>query len=60
MGKLTEFFINYDTNRQVYYPGEVLRGSVVVNLNEPMQMRGIKLELHGMKFCLYFSAWPFL
>jgi len=51
MGKLTEFFIGYDTNRQVYYPGEVLRGSIVVNLNEPMQMRGIKLELHGKAYC---------
>ena len=47
MGKLTEFIIVLDTEREVFYPGELISGKVVVSLVRPMDMRGIKREFKG-------------
>lgn len=49
MGKLTEFIIILNTQRVVFYPGEQISGQVVVNLLEPMDMRGIELEFEGKR-----------
>ena len=53
MGKLTEFIIILNTQRVVFYPGEQISGQVVVNLLEPMDMRGIKLEFEGENLFIY-------
>ena len=53
MGKLTEFIIILNTQRVVFYPGEQISGQVVVNLPEPMAMRGIILELEGEHLFIY-------
>ena len=53
MGKLTEFIIILNTQRIVFYPGEQISGQVVVNLLEPMDMRGIKLEFEGEHLFMY-------
>ncbi|XP_014669738.1 PREDICTED: arrestin domain-containing protein 3-like [Priapulus caudatus] len=51
MGKLEAFQIAFfNTHSQlvpVYYAGQVLSGQVIVELNEPITMRGIKLTLKG-------------
>ena len=44
---LTEFAVNLDTNRHVFYPGEQLTGHVVVHLNNFMEMRGLRIEFQG-------------
>lgn len=51
MGKLTEFLIVLNTQRQVFYPGEQIVGQVVLNLNQPMDMKGIKMEFEGKAYC---------
>ena len=53
MGKLTEFIIILNTQRVVFYPGEQISGQVVVNLLEPMDMRGIQLEFEGEHLFIY-------
>ena len=53
MGKLTEFLIVLNTQRQVFYPGEQIVGQVVLNLNQPMDMKGIKMEFEGIIQCVY-------
>ena len=47
MGKLNLFGINFNTDKQVFYPGEQLSGYVIVNLKEPMDTRCIKIEFEG-------------
>ena len=49
MGKLTEFIIILNTQRVVFYPGEKISGQVVVDLLEPMNMRGIELKFEGKR-----------
>ncbi|XP_065656482.1 arrestin domain-containing protein 3 [Hydra vulgaris] len=51
MVKLTEFAIIFDNNREVFYPGEEVTGSVVMGLSRPMEMRGIKLIVAGKGYC---------
>jgi len=48
MGKLSLFTINLDNERQVIYPGEQLTGYVTVILNEPMEIRSIRMEFEGI------------
>ena len=50
MGKIQFFAINFNTERQVFYPGEQLSGNVVLVLNEPMEARAIKMEFEGISF----------
>ena len=40
MGKLEVFGVSFDNEASVFYGGQVLSGAVVVQLNEPMNMRG--------------------
>ena len=47
MGKIAEFNIVLHNNRQVFYPGEQLSGEVILNLNEPMKMKAIRIECEG-------------
>ena len=51
MGKLEEFCIILEGGRQVYYPNEQLHGQVIVNLNSPMKMRNVRLNLCGKGYC---------
>ena len=48
MGKIVEFNVVLHGNRLVYYPGEQIFGEVILNLNEPMEMRGLRIECEGM------------
>ena len=50
MGKIQFFAINFNTERQVFYPGEQLAGNVVLVLNEPMEARAVKMEFEGISF----------
>ena len=50
MGKIQHFSINFNNERQVYYPGEQLSGNVVLVLNEPMETRAIKMDFEGITF----------
>ena len=54
MGKLSLFTINFDNERQVVYPGEQLTGYVTVVLNEPMEVRGIRLEFEGINYYIFY------
>ena len=49
MGKVKQFVINIGTDRQVFYPGEQICGHVVLHLNQPMKMRGLRIQLKGIK-----------
>lgn len=51
MGKLNVFTISLNSGRQVFYPGEQLSGHVIVELNEPKEVRGIKVEFEGKSYC---------
>lgn len=51
MGKTAEFNILLASNRQVFYPGEQMAGSVVLNLHEPMDMKGLYIECYGSGYC---------
>ncbi|XP_057295499.1 arrestin domain-containing protein 2-like [Hydractinia symbiolongicarpus] len=51
MGKISEFTILLSGHRQVFYPGEKLAGSVILNLWHPMDMRGLRIELQGKSHC---------
>ena len=44
MGKLTEFRVTLNTEREVFYPGKLISGKVVVSLATPMDMKGIILD----------------
>ena len=45
MGKLKVFSLTFDSPQIVYYPGQLLSGCVEVQLDQPMEMRSIKLEV---------------
>lgn len=51
MSKITEFTINFDSNQQVYYPGSQVSGYVILHLNQPMNMRGLRIEFDGKAMC---------
>ena len=50
MGKIQFFAINFNNERQVFYPEEQLAGNVVLVLNEPMEARAIKMEFEMQFF----------
>lgn len=62
MGKISEFTILLSGSRQVFYPGEKLAGSVILNLWHPMDMRGVRIELQGgcFKWLLLCSVYLFV
>ncbi|BFZ02494.1 hypothetical protein BsWGS_05532 [Bradybaena similaris] len=47
MGKLNIFEISFSNTSGVFYAGNNLEGQVTVELNEPMQLRGITLKFEG-------------
>ncbi|XP_066267267.1 arrestin domain-containing protein 3-like isoform X1 [Branchiostoma lanceolatum] len=47
MGKLQEFSVMFNNNVDVFQNGQWVCGQVVVNLNEGMKMRGVRLKFHG-------------
>jgi len=55
MGKIQFFAINFNTERQVFYPGEQLAGNVVLVLTEPMEARAIKMEFEGKSYCHWYE-----
>ncbi|XP_013417446.1 arrestin domain-containing protein 3 [Lingula anatina] len=50
MGKLNVFAISLPNQYAVYHAGEVVQGHVLVELNEPMKMRGVRIELKGFAY----------
>jgi len=55
MGKLTGFYISFTNNQNgIFTPGETITGSVTVELNAPMEMRG-KLN-HNFSSLLDFES----
>lgn len=61
MGKTAEFNILLASNRQVFYPGEQMAGSVVLNLHEPMDMKGLYIECYGnnLTYNIYYKFYFF-
>ena len=51
MGKISQFSISFNTQQPVYYPGQVLTGNVALELNHPMDMRGVRIKLQGKGYC---------
>ncbi|XP_029643648.1 arrestin domain-containing protein 17 [Octopus sinensis] len=47
MGKLRSLAIHFNNPSRVYYGGQKLNGFVQIVLNEPMKVRGVRLELKG-------------
>uniref|UniRef100_A0A0L8H2D9 Arrestin C-terminal-like domain-containing protein n=1 Tax=Octopus bimaculoides TaxID=37653 RepID=A0A0L8H2D9_OCTBM len=47
MGKLRSLAIHFNNPSRVYYGGQRLNGFVQIVLNEPMKVRGVRLELKG-------------
>ena len=47
MGKLADFRILLNNSEKVFYIGEKISGQVLVDLIQPMEMRGITLKLKG-------------
>lgn len=48
MSKLEEFRIVIQDEKKVYYPGEVVRGEVILDLKAEMEIVGISLEFCGL------------
>ena len=53
MGKLETLKIVYSTQPPLFFPGQVISGFVNVVLNEPMEMRNIKLKVEGKAYVMY-------
>ena len=51
MGKLREFYITLEEERTEFYPEQILRGRVIVNLNSPMKMKKVSIQLLGKGYC---------
>ncbi|XP_070543750.1 arrestin domain-containing protein 3-like [Ptychodera flava] len=47
MGKLKAYKICFDGDRDVYNPGEVVSGYVLIELSEPMKCRGVRIKFEG-------------
>lgn len=42
MGKLDSFYIAFTGNEQsIFFPGQTINGSAIINLNSSMKMRGM-------------------
>ncbi|XP_047137909.1 arrestin domain-containing protein 3 isoform X1 [Hydra vulgaris] len=51
MGKLSKFAIVFDNNCTQFHPGQKVYGSVVMALSEPMEMKGIRINVQGKGWC---------
>ncbi|XP_078594257.1 arrestin domain-containing protein 2-like [Branchiostoma floridae x Branchiostoma japonicum] len=47
MEKLRQFAIEFDERKDVFEPGEFVKGHVVVDLAEKMKIKGLWLQFHG-------------
>ncbi|XP_071167943.1 arrestin domain-containing protein 3-like isoform X2 [Mytilus edulis] len=47
MGKLNKLEIQFDRSKMVCYSGETLKGTVVIDLNGNLKIKGIRLRFHG-------------
>lgn len=59
MGKLRLFGINLNTNSQVFYSGQQLSGYVIIDLSEPMETRGLRIEFEGLYYFQYYIVLHF-
>ncbi|KAK7476142.1 hypothetical protein BaRGS_00032635 [Batillaria attramentaria] len=50
MGVLNEFYVAFDNQMAVYYPGQMVRGNVVIDVKESFPVRGIRLEFYGHSY----------
>ena len=49
--KLQNFHVEIDENREVFYPGEEIRGAVVVEVSQSMKCNKINVMLVGVSYC---------
>eukprot|EP00058_Branchiostoma_floridae_P019018 XP_002604507.1 hypothetical protein BRAFLDRAFT_79350 [Branchiostoma floridae] len=47
MEKLRQFAIEFDERKDVFEPGEFVKGHVVVDLAEKIKIKGLRLQFHG-------------
>nr|XP_039251906.1 arrestin domain-containing protein 3-like [Styela clava] len=50
MGKLSVFGITLEGNRTVYFPGDFIKGQVLIQVTEPMKMKAIKIMCVGRAY----------
>ncbi|XP_077969659.1 arrestin domain-containing protein 2-like [Styela clava] len=50
MGKLSMFGITLEGNRTVYFPGDFIKGQVLIQVTEPMKMKAIKIKFVGRAY----------
>lgn len=51
MGKLVSFDILLANSPPVFFSGQSVSGTVVVDLNDAMQMRAIRARIYGRAYC---------
>ncbi|XP_062503509.1 arrestin domain-containing protein 3-like [Corticium candelabrum] len=44
---MVRFFVQFTNGQTVYYPGQTLSGSIVLELSEPVRSRSVCLGIHG-------------
>lgn len=47
MGKLRVFALTLSNDQQVYYPGQIVSGTCIVAVDEPLKARGIRIAIRG-------------
>eukprot|EP00118_Oscarella_pearsei_P017585 m.175370 g.175370 ORF g.175370 m.175370 type:complete len:464 (+) comp39127_c0_seq2:268-1659(+) len=50
MGKLKQFDVVFANNQNAFYPGQVISGTVVLELDEPVTARAVRLLLNGQAY----------
>lgn len=48
MGKLKHFEIRFNSDNDVYYPGDVVRGELAFELRNELRIRSIKVSIRGV------------
>lgn len=54
MGKIQTFIIELENHRGVYFPGQIVRGEIVLELNEAVKIREIRITFQGEAYV----DWP--
>ncbi|XP_048733486.1 arrestin domain-containing protein 3-like isoform X1 [Ostrea edulis] len=54
MGKIQNFIIELENQQGVYYPGQVVRGEIVLELSEALKIREIRITFRGEAYV----DWP--
>lgn len=47
MGKFNAFQIVYDSNTNVFKPNQTVKGTVIIDVNEPIKARNVTLHVVG-------------